>query len=120
MAEKVQLTSADYARLAVDVAAEKQATDIWMLDIRGVTDFADYFVILTGESSRQIDTVAEEIWASLKRENAHLHHREGTTDSGWVLLDFGDVVVHIFGPAEREYYKLGEHWGKAVTVVRIQ
>ena len=56
----------------------------------------------------------------MKKEGVLPHHREGTLDSGWLLLDFGDVIVHIFAPFEREYYQLGELWSEAVSVVRIQ
>ena len=91
-----------------------------LLDARGICSFADYFVICSGESERQIKTIYEEIEHTLKKEGILLHHREGTLDSGWLLLDFGDVIVHIFAPFEREYYQLDELWSEAATVVRIQ
>ena len=91
-----------------------------MLDTRGVCSFADYFVICSGESERQIKTIYDEVAHALKKEGVSPHHREGTLDSGWLLLDFGDVIVHIFAPFEREYYQLGELWGEAIPVVRIQ
>jgi len=77
-------------------------------------------VICTGESGRQIKTIYDEVEHILKKEGVLLHHREGTLDSGWLLLDFGDVIVHIFAPPEREYYRLDELWSDATTVVRIQ
>ena len=104
----------------MEVASEKQASDVVLLDIRGVSDFADYFVILTAESSRQMAAVAEEIEASLKQADASLHHREGTPGSGWMLLDFGDVIVHLFGPEERGYYQIEGVWDEAREVVRFQ
>ncbi len=91
-----------------------------MRDARGVCSFADYFVICSGESERQIKAVYDEVTHALKKEGILPHHREGTLDSGWLLLDFGDIIVHIFAPSEREYYQLGELWSEAISVVRIQ
>lgn len=82
--------------------------------------FADYFVICSGNSGRQIKTISEEIEYNLKKTAVLPHHREGTTESGWLLIDFGDVIVHIFNTVEREYYQLDELWNQAKTVVRIQ
>jgi len=104
----------------VEAASDKQAGDIVLLDTRGVCSFADYFVICSGESDRQIQAIYNEIGHALKRESILPHHREGTLDSGWLLLDFGDVIVHIFASMEREYYQLDKLWSQASTVVRIQ
>ena len=108
------------ARKAVEVASDKQAADIVLLDTHEVCSFADYFVICHGETERQIKTIHDEIEHALKNEGVLPHHREGTLDSGWLLLDFGDVIVHIFTPFEREYYRLGELWSEAVPVITIQ
>ena len=91
-----------------------------MLDVREVCSFANYFVMCSGESERQIKAIYDEIEHALKKEGVLPHHREGTPDSGWLLFDYGDVIVHIFAPAEREYYGLSELWSQAVPVVRIQ
>ncbi len=91
-----------------------------MLDVRGVSSFADYFVICNGETGRQLKAIDEEVEYALKKEGISLHHREGTLDSGWLLLDFSDIIVHIFAPLEREYYRLDELWSQAIPVVRIQ
>lgn len=77
-------------------------------------------MICTGESERQIKAIYDEVEHVLKREGITPHHREGTLDSGWLLLDFGDIIVHIFSPDEREYYQLDSLWGEATPVVRIQ
>lgn len=108
------------AHKAVEVASDKQASDIILLDTRGLCSFADYFVICSGESERQIKTISDEVAQALKKDGILLLHREGTVESGWLLLDFGDVIVHIFTPTEREYYQLGELWSDAPLVVRIQ
>jgi len=91
-----------------------------LLDTRGVCSFADYFVMCSGDSVRQIQAIYDEVGHTLKREGILPHHHEGTVDSGWLLLDYGDVIVHIFAPFEREYYQLDELWSQAVPVVRIQ
>ena len=104
----------------MEVASDKQAGNIVLLDARGVCTFDDYFVICSGETERQIKAIYEEIRRSLKKEGVSSHHCEGTLDSGWLLLDFGDVIVHIFASFEREYYQLDELWSEAIPVVRIQ
>ena len=73
-----------------------------------------------GDSERQIQAISNEVAHTLKREGIRHHHHEGTIDSGWLLLDFGDVIVHIFAPFEREYYQLDELWSQAIPIVRIQ
>ena len=110
----------EQARLAVEEASDRQASDVVLLDIRGVSDFADYFVIMTAGSVRQLNALTEEIEAALKKAGAVRHHREGVAASGWVLLDYGDVIVHLFGQNEREFYDIEDAWSQAVEVVRIQ
>ena len=91
-----------------------------LLDTRGVCSFADYFVICSGESDRQIKAIYDEVGHVLKKGGILPHHYEGSVDSGWLLLDYGDVIVHIFAPLEREYYQLDKLWNQASTVLRIQ
>jgi len=85
-----------------------------------VCSFADYFVICTGETERQIRAIFEEVEHSLKKEGVLPAHHEGSVDSGWLLLDYGDVIVHIFATLEREYYQLEKLWSQANLVLRIQ
>ncbi len=120
MSQGVLIEPAEHARLAVGLASDKLASDIVLLDLRGVSDFADYFVILTTESTRQMDSLADDLEQALKGRGAGLHHREGTSHGGWRLLDFGDVIVHMFGPEEREFYRLEGAWPDAIEIVRIQ
>ena len=108
------------ARKVVEVATNKQASDIVLLDVCEICSFASYFVICNGESKRQIKAICGEIEQVLKKEGVLPYHREGTLDSGWLLFDYGDVIIHIFAPAEREFYQLAELWSQAVPVVRIQ
>ena len=91
-----------------------------LLDTRKVCSFADYFVICSGDSKRQIKAIIDEVTHTLKGDGILPRHHEGTVDSGWLLLDFGDVIMHIFAPFEREFYKLDKLWSKALPVVRIQ
>ena len=103
----------------VEVASEKLAEEIVMLDLRQVVPFADYFVIMSAESSRQIEALEEDLTNALEESGIRRFHREGVSESGWVLLDFSDVIVHIFGPDEREYYQLERLWSRAPQVVRV-
>lgn len=114
------LEGINIARRAVEIASEKQASNIVLLDVRDICTFCDYFVICSGDNERQIRTIYEDIEQSLKRESEITHHNEGTIDSGWMLLDYGDVIVHIFSDEEREYYRLDELWRDARPVIRIQ
>ena len=107
------------ARLVVEVASDKLAADIVMLDLRGVAPFADYFVIMSADSPRQIEALEEDLTQALKDAQVRRFHREGTPASGWVLLDFSDVIVHIFGPEEREFYRLEHLWSGAPQIVRV-
>jgi len=118
--EGVLLNPAQLARAAVDVASDKKASDVILLDIRDVTTFADYFVICSGNNTRQIQAIADAIDEALGKQGATLLHREGEAETGWLLLDFGDVIVHIFGQKEREYYRLERLWSAAKTVVYLQ
>ncbi len=91
-----------------------------LLDTNAISDFADYFVICSGDTTRQIKAIRDEVEYVLKREGILTHHYEGTVDSGWLLLDYGNVLVHIFAPLEREFYQLDKLWSQANTLVRIQ
>ena len=91
-----------------------------MLDTREVCTFADYFVICSGETQRQIGAICDEVLMVLKREGIRLRRREGAAGSGWMLMDFGDVIIHIFTPIEREYYQLEKLWSNATPLIRIQ
>jgi len=110
----------DMARRIVDLAEDKKAADIVLLDLTGLTTIADAFVICSGGSERQLDAIADGILEGLRAEKVRPIGREGTAASHWVLVDFGSVVVHIFTPPERDYYSLEKHWAEARTVLRVQ
>ncbi len=111
----------DLAKHIVEVASDKHASDILLLDLQAVSPIADYFVICSAGTQRQIAAVQDDIVRAVRRvEPGRSPRKEGEAASGWVLLDYGDVVVHILAPDEREYYGLEEHWADARSVVRIQ
>jgi ribosome-associated protein len=115
------LQAEQLAHRITDILSEKQAEDILLLDISNVSSFADYFVIASADSDRQIDAILETIDEDLRKaEKIRPRGREGTSKTGWVLLDYGDVIVHIFGTEERSFYDLESLWANAVPVVRIQ
>ena len=118
--EGIALESAEMAKKAIGAAIDKQASDILMLDIKPVSDVADYFVICSAESERQIQAICDEIDAVLSKEGIKIYRREGTPGAGWVLLDYSQVVVHVFAPPSRKFYDLDTLWRKAITVVRVQ
>ena len=108
------------AQRAVEIASDMQATNIVLLDIKDIASFADYFVVLSADSMRQINALVEDINLQLKKEGISIGHKEGTSESGWVLLDYGNVLIHVFSPAEREYYRLEELWNEAIPLVQVQ
>jgi ribosome-associated protein len=110
----------ELARRIVELAEDKKAADIILLDLAGQTTMADYFVICSGGSERQLDAIASGIIGSLRDEKTKPIGREGTAASHWVLIDFGAVIVHIFTPPERDYYGLEKHWSEAKVVLSVQ
>jgi ribosome-associated protein len=109
------------ARRIVDLASDKQASDILLLDIRGVSLIADYFVICSAGSERQTAAILKDLSERLLEEFGRKPlHTEGAADSGWVLLDFGDVIVHVFSAAQRAFYNLEQLWSAATPIVRLQ
>jgi len=104
----------------VDVASDKLGEDIVLLDLRPVDAFTDFFVVVSAESSRQINAIADGIEEELRKQAARPMHREGSADSGWVVLDYGAVVAHVFDVERRSFYQLDSVWQRAVPLVRIQ
>jgi ribosome-associated protein len=102
-----------FAIASAKLAGERHCTDVVILDLRKVAEMTDYFVILTGTSDRQMRSVADEITDIAKQQGFSLFGRAGYEQGRWVLLDFIDVVVHIFDAKSREYYDLELLWGDA-------
>ncbi|RJQ09694.1 MAG: ribosome silencing factor [Bacillota bacterium] len=106
--------SRDLALVATQAAEERKAGDVLLLDLRGLTLVADYFLIASGETGRQVKAIAEHIVDSVTRSGLRLLHREGI--ERWVLLDFGGLVCHVFNRADRQFYGLERFWGDAPRI----
>ena len=110
-------TPLELARAAAAAADEKKATDICVLDLTGVSDVADYFIICSAANNRLQDTVIEAIEDKLRIDFAEKPiHQEGRANGGWVLLDYGSIVVHVFLPEPRGFYRLERLWGDVPMV----
>jgi ribosome-associated protein len=108
------------AHALAEALAEKKGEDILVLDLIGVCSFADYFVLATGISERTLTALADDLLRKFKGvARTGRSPTEGNAPSGWILLDFGSVVVHLLSPAQRKYYKLEELWREGRIVVRI-
>ena len=108
-----ETSSRDLAVAAARAAADKQGERVAVLDVRNLIVITDYFVIASGESERQVRTIVDEIERALREQGIKPVRREGEQENRWVLLDFVDVVVHVFAPEEREYYDLERLWRDA-------
>ena len=106
-----------FALAAAKVAASRHCTDIVVLDLRGKSPATDYFVILTGTSDRQMRTVCDEISATARELGLQRFGRAGYDQARWILLDYVDVVIHIFDAEYREYYDLELLWGDAERLI---
>jgi ribosome-associated protein len=106
----------EHACVCARLAADHKARDILVLDMRGQTPLYDFFILITGTSRRQIHTLAEEIDATLRGLGDQRLSIEGYEASKWVVQDYGDIVVHLFSPEARDYYRLEELWEDAPRV----
>jgi ribosome-associated protein len=104
----------------VNLVEEKQAEDIVLLDLRPVSILADYFVICSAATERQMRAILNTLTEEIKQEGVRPLHVEGTAGGGWLLIDYADIIVHIFAPARRAYYQLEELWQHTALVVKIQ
>ena len=123
LAEAAKQTNAEdpgeLAHRIVDVASDKKASDIVLLRTAEITSMADYFVIASGRSDRQVQALSKAIVDELREEGIKPIGVEGLSSARWVLLDYGSVIVHLFAPEEREYYGLERLWSSATQVVRL-
>ena len=102
--------------LGRSIASEKKASEIVVLDMRKLTSFTDYFLICSGESDIQIRAIADAIIVEMKGRKVMAWHVEGYEEARWVLLDYGDVIIHIFHPEVRQFYQLEKLWADAPVV----
>jgi ribosome-associated protein len=113
--------SSEIARRIVDLLSDRQAEDIVLLDIHEIAYFTDYFVVATALNQRHAAALIDAFEKELANEGIKSLHREGEANSGWVLVDFGGVIVHLFTPEDREFYNLEGLWGvSGVPAVRFQ
>ena len=114
------VSAEDVARTAAQAACDRKATDISVIDLTALSDVCDYFVIATGSNNRLVDSVVDEVEEKVaKAHGEHPFSIEGREERSWVLMDYGSVVVHVFTPEAREFYRLEKLWGDA-PVLELQ
>ena len=111
----------DILKIAVNAADDKKAHDLVALDISGISSFANYFLFCTGDSSRQMQAIADEIEKKLKEAGVRPSHVEGYQNAEWILMDYFDLVIHIFSKNARVYYDLERLWrdGKNMEIGKL-
>jgi ribosome-associated protein len=120
IAASAEYDAAAIARNVVDICEDRKASDITLIEIGRVTTLADYFVLCTGNSERQIGALSRAIQEGMRERKVPLLHSEGVPQDGWILLDYGQVIVHVFSADQRDYYGLEQRWKEAPTLLRIQ
>jgi ribosome-associated protein len=111
------LEAKELAQLIAELALTKKAKDVLILDLSGLSDVTNYFVICSGESDTQVKAISDAIEDGTREEGSRVWRREGLTHLNWVLLDYVDVVVHVFLPKVRDYYDIERLWGDAPRTV---
>ena len=110
----------ELAHTIVSALEEKKGENILLLDLQKVAMFTDYFILCTGTSDRMLDALAEGVEDAARQKHTVRGHREGQAASGWVVVDFGQVIVHLFAPEVRDYYKLEDLWREGKVLLRLQ
>lgn len=106
----------EVALLASRAAEERQAENVALLELKGLTVVADYFLVASGQTGRQVKAIAEHIEETLEKSGIRVLHREGLANARWALLDYGGLVCHIFSRMDRDFYGLDRFWGDAPRV----
>ncbi len=104
----------------MSILDEKKGEDILLLDVQKVVPFTDFFVFCSGTSDRMLDALSKVVREEIKKEFKIVSNPEGNCIGGWVLLDLGDVIVHLFSPEKRNYYRLEELWSEGKVLVKLQ
>jgi ribosome-associated protein len=110
----------EIANQLVGVLEDKKAENILLMDIQGIASFADYFIFASGTSDRMLRALSEAVKDSADRIPGIRVRQEGSSDNGWVVVDCGDIVIHLFSPTQRDYYRLEELWDKGKVIVKLQ
>jgi ribosome-associated protein len=113
------LDSVELAHAIVDLVSDKQAEQIVLLDLRALSLLADYFVICTATTERQASAILDALEEEMQKQGVRALATEGASGSGWVLKDYGSVIVHIFAPEQRTYYQLEQLWREAPVVLKV-
>jgi ribosome-associated protein len=111
-----RLSAERKARAAAQAALDTKALELVVLDVQAISNVTDYFLVCSGRSTTHVKSISEAIREELKEADVRPLHAEGTADSGWILLDYGDVLVHVFLEDTRAYYALERLWGDAPTL----
>lgn len=109
--------STEMANRAVELLKSKKGRDIRMLDIHELTTIADYFIIATGNSTTQVQAMSDELEEKMDLAGYEMHHKEGFRNGRWVLLDYGNIIIHLFHDEERQFYNLERLWVDAKTIL---
>jgi len=114
------LTGIEISRYIANLALSKDADDIVVFDMRPVVSFTDYFIIMTAETARQANTIADYIKNELKQKDVKLYSKQDSFNGGWIVLDYSFLMIHIFAEVQRQYYNLEGFWAESIEVLRIQ
>ncbi len=108
------------AREVVNALEDKKGEDIVLLDLKGIASFTDYFVICTGTSDRMLDALANGTMDDVRKKYKRKAKKQGNSRDGWVIVDYGDVVVHLFSPDQRDFYSIEELWVDGKVLLRLK
>ena len=111
-----RLETEEAVKIAAHAASDKKATDLVVLDLRNAASFTEYFLICTGASTRQVQAISNAVEETLLKSGKRPLHIEGYSSAEWILLDYGDFIVHVFSPASRRFYDLERLWRDAPRV----
>ena len=112
-----QSSARECALIAAKAADDKKATDIMVQEVGAITSMADYFIIVTAANNRQVDAIVDEVEKQLREQGGiKPNNREGLQEGTWALLDYGDIVVHVFQPEARDYYRLEDLWNDCPVI----
>lgn len=109
--------STEMANRAIELLKDKKAKDIKLMDIHEISTIADYFIIATGTSTTQVQAMSDELDEKMDLAGYKIHHKEGFRNGRWILLDYGNIIIHLFHDEERKFYNLERLWGDAKTTV---
>jgi ribosome-associated protein len=114
------LNALELARAVVGALEDKKGEDILLLDLREIASFTDYFVLCTGTSNRMLDALAETAVETVRKLHRKHGRTQGESREGWIIVDYGDVVLHLFSPDQRTYYDLEDLWKEGKVLLRVQ